>query len=131
MEGGLDKKHGPSEGRVEVEDGKLDFEELSDGTEVELILSVRVRMSAARRGRISEMFRKHRALSRKTGLKWRLCMGLGRNGTGRDDPPGYLRNLGVWKHRPQEERLTKMWKCEGLQLHRCHCIGRTCKRRKG
>ena len=38
MEGGLDKKQRPSEGRVEVEDGKLDFEELSDDTEVELIL---------------------------------------------------------------------------------------------
>ena len=38
MEVELDKKQRPSEGRVEVEDGKLDFEELSDDTEVELIL---------------------------------------------------------------------------------------------
>ena len=97
---------------MEVEDGKLDFEELSDDTEVELILPGRVRMSAARRGWISEMCRKCRALSGRTGLIWRLCMGLGRNGTGRDDPPGYLRNLGVWKQRRKEERLTKMWKCE-------------------
>ena len=39
MEGVIDKDQKLSEGRVETEDGKLDFEESSDDTEVELLLS--------------------------------------------------------------------------------------------
>ena len=38
MEGVIDKDQRLSEGRVEAEDGKLDFEESSDDTEVELLL---------------------------------------------------------------------------------------------
>ena len=37
-EGVIDKDKRLSEGRVEAEDGKLDFEESSDDTEVELLL---------------------------------------------------------------------------------------------
>ena len=38
MEGAIDKDQMLSEGRVEAEDGRLDFEESSDDTEVELLL---------------------------------------------------------------------------------------------
>ena len=38
MEGVIDKDQRLSEGRVEAEDGKVDFEEFSDDTEVELLL---------------------------------------------------------------------------------------------
>ena len=38
MEGVIDKDQRLSEGRVEAEDGKLDFEESSDDAEVELLL---------------------------------------------------------------------------------------------
>ena len=86
MEGVIDKDQRLSEGRVEAEDGKRDFEESLDDTEVELLLPGRVLMSAIRRGRISEMWRERRVPSGRTGFIWSLCMGLGRNETGRDDP---------------------------------------------
>ena len=38
MEGGLDKNTRPNEGRVDIKDVELDFEESLDDTEVELIL---------------------------------------------------------------------------------------------
>ena len=38
MEGGLDKKQRPNEGRVDIKYVELDFEESSEDTEVELIL---------------------------------------------------------------------------------------------
>ena len=39
MEGVIDKDQRLSEGRVDAEYGKLDFEESSDATEVELLLT--------------------------------------------------------------------------------------------
>ena len=68
--------------------GKLDYEDSSDDGEVELLMPGRVLMSAIRRGRISEMCQKRRVLSGRTGFRWSLCMELGRNGTGQDDPSG-------------------------------------------
>ena len=123
MEGGLDKNQRPSEGRVEVEDGKLDFEELSDDMKIELILP---RNGADERGPPGADIRdvpeasgtqqdwSHMETLHGAWPKW--------NRVGR--PSGVLRSLGVWKQRPQEGGLTKMWKCEGLQLHCCLCIGR-------
>ena len=54
-------------------------------------------------------------------------MGLGRSGTEKDDPPGCLRSLGVWKQKLQEGELAKAQKSAGLRPHCCHCIGRTCR----
>ena len=82
----MDKDQRWSEGRVEAEDGKLDFEESLDDEEVTLLLPRKGAHELDLPGRISEMCRKRRVLSGKTGVIWSLCMGLGRNGTGRDDP---------------------------------------------
>ena len=58
---------------MEAEDGKLDFEESSDDTEVGVASAPgKVLMSMVRLGRISEMCRKGRVLSGRTGLIWSL-----------------------------------------------------------
>ena len=95
MEGVIDKDQRLSEGRVEAEDGKLDFEESSDDTEVEFLLP--------RKGSNERDPPDIRGYPRcaggvgysagGTGFIWSLCMGLGRNGTGRDDPHGPLRTF--------------------------------------
>ena len=72
MDGVLDKNQKLSEGRVEAEDGKLDFEKSSDDTEVELLLPRKGANERVPPGQISEMCRKRRVLSGRTGLIWRL-----------------------------------------------------------
>ena len=66
---------------MEAEDKKLDNTESLDDEEVKLLLPGMVLMSAIRQGQISEMCRKRRVLSGRTGFIWSLCLGLGRNGT--------------------------------------------------
>ena len=97
MEGVIDKDQRLSEGRVEAEDGKLDFEESSDDEEVALLLPWK---GADERDPPEADIRdvpEASGTQRRTGFIWSLCMGLGRYGAGRDDPQWCLRSLGVWK----------------------------------
>ena len=102
MEGVLDKDQRLDEGRVETEDGKLNYEDSSDDEEVKLLPHRKVPMSLIRRGRISEMCRRCRTLSGNNGcLRRSLFMGLGRSGIGRGDLQWYSSRLGLWTQKPQ------------------------------
>ena len=97
-----------SEGRAEAEDGKLDFEEFSDDTEVELLLH---RKGADERGPPGADIRDVPEASGTQREDWSHMEPLHEarpkwNRTGR--PSGCLRSLGIWKQNPQEGRLAKM-----------------------
>ena len=92
MEGGLDKKQRPNEGRVDIKDVELDFDESSEDTEVELILP---RKGADERGLPGAEIRDGPEVLdtqqddwSHIDFIWGLYLELGRNGTGRDDPLG-------------------------------------------
>ena len=61
----------------------------------------RVLMSAIRRRWISEMCRRRRVLSGRTGFLRSLSMGLGRNGTGRGEPQWCPKSLEFWMRKSQ------------------------------
>ena len=75
QEGVIDKDQRLSEGRVEAEDGKLDFEESSDDEEVELLLPWKGADERDPRcaGSVGYSAVEH------VCFIWSLCMGLGRN----------------------------------------------------
>ena len=97
----MDKDQRLGEGRVEAEDGKLDYEDSSDDEEVKLLLP---RKGADERDPPGADIRDVPEASGTQREDWfrSLCMGLGRNGTGRGDPQWYPRSLGFWKQKPQE-----------------------------
>ena len=75
----MDKDQRLGEGRVEAEDGKLDYEDSSDDEEVMLLLH---RKGADERDPLGADIRD----VPEAGFLQSLSMGLGRNGTGRGDP---------------------------------------------
>ena len=110
----MDKKPRPNEGRVDINDVELDFEESSEDTEVELILP---RKGADERGLPGAEIRdvpevlgtqqddwSHMGTLRGARPKWNRA---GRPSGVIDEPRGMEAEASY-----KEEQLIKMWKCE-------------------
>ena len=130
QDGIIDKDQRLSEGRVEAEDGKLDFEESSDDEEIALLLPRKGADAREPPGADIRDVPEASGTQREDWFHMEPLHGARPKWNQAGQPP-------VVPEEPRGLEAEATGNMAGqdvgsaeLRLHRCHCLGRTCRRRK-